>query len=124
MAGMISLISSKPTEYRPGKFRVAVLETFLAGVYEQVEQIKKNALSVQQMLKLAYDYESSAIISRPYEIVESQNPQFVQFRRQFAEELAEHTNRLKQLIGQKLGLDNKSSHMHLQEPKSPVTESW
>ena len=111
---LIALVTSNPQSYGPGKYRVAVLETFLSGIYEQAEQVRKGALTTPEMLKIAYDYEGSAIILRPYDIVESQDSTFREFRKRLTDDVAGHCDRIRQYVDQKLGVQNKSSQIKLQ----------
>jgi hypothetical protein len=111
---LIALVSSNPQAFGPGKYRVAVLETFLAGIYEQIDHLNNNTLSHQEALKIAYDYEESAILSKPLEIVSSLDSKFHEFRKRFTDEIAVHQDRLKQYIGQKLGLPNNTGKLKLQ----------
>jgi hypothetical protein len=120
---IIALVSSSSNLFRPGKYRVAVLETFLAGIYENVELMRKGALNMQQMLKIAGDYEDSTILLRPYDIVESLDPKFQDFRKGFAEEINEHSTRMKQFLSQKLGLQNNTAHIRLQESNAAAARA-
>lgn len=110
---LIALMTSNPQSYGPGKYRVAVLETFLSGIYEQIEHLNKNALSHQEALKIAYDYEDSAILSKPYEIVNSLDPKFRDFRKRFSDDVAIHHDRIRQYISQKLGIQNNTGKLKL-----------
>jgi hypothetical protein len=116
---IVAMVSSNPNAFNPGKFRVAVLVTFLTGVYGQIERFRGNALSPAEELKIAYDYEVSAIMSRPYDIVESHDPQFMDLRNKFAEEVAVHNNRIRQYIEQKLGMQNNTRKIKLQSEITP-----
>jgi len=112
---LIALVSSDPQSYRQGKYRVAVLETFLAGIYEQIDLLRQGSLSTQEILKIAYDYEGSAIMSKPYDIVDSSEVKFYDLRQKFADDAESHCDRIRQYIAQKLGIQNKTSHLKLQE---------
>jgi hypothetical protein len=103
---LIAMISSKPGKFMPGKFRVAVLETFLEAVYGHIEQIQQKKLTRSEVYKIALDYESSLLMTRPYDIVESAEPDYKVFRDSFAVEAHEHSQRIKQYIRQKLGIAN------------------
>jgi hypothetical protein len=105
---LISKFASNPDVYKPGKYRVAVLETFLSGVYEHVHLIEKKSLAPNEMLRIAFDYESSVIMSKPYDIIDSIDRNFGQFKTRFAEEVSEHNLRVRQYIGQKLGIQAKA----------------
>ncbi len=116
---IVAMVTSIPSAFNPGKYRVAVLTTFLTGVYGQIEHFRNNALSPTEELKIAYDYETSAIMSRPYDIVESRDPKFLELRKIFAEDVAAHNGRIKQYIEQKLGMQNKTRHLTLQSEVTP-----
>ena len=118
---LIAQISSNPLVFKPGKFRVAVLETFLSGIYEQIDQLRMNALQPAQMLKIAYDYEISAIMSRPYEVVEPLDKESRDVRDRFAEEADIHGGRLKQYLAQKLGFQHKTTHIRLSDLSATST---
>ena len=110
---LISRFASNPDVYKPGKYRVAVLETFLSGVYEHVHLIEKKGLTPNEMLRIAFDYESSAIMNKPYDLIDSLERNFVQFKTKFTEEVAEHTVRVRQYIEQKLGIQAKASSVRI-----------
>ena len=99
---LIAMISAKPGKFIPGKYRVAVLETFLSGIYAHIEQIKEQKLTRSQIYKTALDYESSLLMIRPFDIVESSDPEFRIFKEAFAQETQLHSNRIRQYIQQKL----------------------
>lgn len=110
---LIARFASNQDRFRPGKYRVAVLETFLTGIYDHVQMIKQNALPPNDMLKIAFDYECSAIMNKPCDIVESVDRGFIEFKMNFADEVLEHSNRVKKYIEQKLGMQPKGSQTHL-----------
>jgi hypothetical protein len=103
---LIAMVSSKPGKFMPGKFRVAVLETFLASVYEHIELIQKKQLTRTDVYKIALDYETSLLMTRPYDIVESADPDFKAFKDSFAVDMHLHSQRIKQYVRQKLGIVN------------------
>lgn len=103
---LIAMISGKPGKFVPGKFRVAVLETFLAGVYDHIELIQQKQLTRTDVYKIALDYENSLLMTRPYDIVDSAEPEFKAFRDAFAVDMHLHSQRMKQYIRQKLGIVN------------------
>jgi rubrerythrin len=123
MAGrLIALVTSNPQAYSPGKYRVAVLETFLSGIYEQIERLNRNALSPHEALKIANDYEDSAILSKPYEIVTSRDQKYNDFRKIFSDDIAVHHSRISQYITQKLGIQNNTGHIKLHTNEAASTK--
>lgn len=100
---LIAMISAKPAKFVNGKYRVAVMETFLAGIYEQIELIRDNKMTLTQIYKAALDYEGSLLMTRPFDIVESSDPEFRSFKEMFAEEAQQHSTRIRLYIRQKLG---------------------
>ena len=101
---LIAMIASKPAKFMPGKFRVAMLETFLTGVYEHIEMIQQKRLTRTEVYKIALDYESSLLMIRPFDIVESSEPDYRAFRDSFATDMQVHSQKMKSYIRQKLGV--------------------
>jgi hypothetical protein len=107
---LIAMISTKPAKFSPGKYRIAIMETFLNGIFEQIELLQDNKLSRQQILKFALDYESSLLMTKPYDVVDSFDPEFKEFRSNFAALASAHCEGIKQYIRLKLGMPNSMSH--------------
>jgi hypothetical protein len=117
---LIAMLSSNQQAYRAGKYRVAVLATFLMGVYENIDHGHKNTLTTPQLLQIAYDYEHAAIIARPYEAVESTDIHFHEFRQAFTRELQEHTDRVLQYIAIKLNIHTNTAKIRIVGPPKPA----
>lgn len=110
---LIAMISAKPAKFSPGKYRIAIMETFLNGIFEQIELLRDNKLTRQQLLKFALDYESSLLMTKPYDVVDSFDPEFKEFRTNFADLVNAHCDGIKQYIKLKLGLPNKTAHIDI-----------
>ena len=101
---LIALVSSNINRFGLGKYRVELLKTFLDGIYNNVQAIKANKIDRLEILRIAMDYETSFVESRPYDIVISLDIEFQNFKDTYAQELSEHTQRLKSYIKQKIEL--------------------
>jgi hypothetical protein len=104
---LIADVSAKPAKYSSGKYRVQLMETFLTGIYEQIEMIINKEMSPAQMLKTVMDYESSVLMSRPFDVVESNDSGFRDFKETFAQDIKVHSDRIRQYIRGKFSLPNK-----------------
>jgi hypothetical protein len=99
---LIAMIASNPTKYSLVRYRVAVLETYLNGIYGHIEQIKNNKLSQVETLKLACDYEVSSLETKPFDIISSSDPDFIAFKNNLAADLVVHSKKIRDYAAQKI----------------------
>jgi hypothetical protein len=109
---IIAMISSRPAKFSPGKYRLAVLDTFITGIFEHIELLRDNKLTRPEVMKIALDYENSLIISRPYDVVDSYDSEFKEYKAQFAETINLHTERMKQYLRKMLNLTAEAHNLH------------
>ena len=99
---LIGMISSNPLIYGSGRYRVAMLSTYLEGIYENIEKIKRKELPPNEALRIAFDYENSVLETKPYDIVNSSDSSFREFKGKFIPELLEHSERIRQFAQKKI----------------------
>ena len=93
---LIGMISSNPLIYGFGRYRVAMLATYLEGIYENIEKIKRKELPPKEALRIAFDYENAILETKPFDIVSSSDISYREFREKFISEILEHSERIRQ----------------------------
>jgi hypothetical protein len=99
---LISLISSDLSKYEVGRYRLATLQTYLDGLYSHIESVKKKEVTAIEVLKLACDYEKSALESKPFDIVTSSDPAFSRFKLNLLADLEAHSKKIVDYAKQKI----------------------
>lgn len=101
---LIAMISSGPLKFGFGRYRVAMLETYLGGIYENIEKLESKELSPMEALKFAFDYENSILETRPFDVVSSTSAIFKEFKDKLSADLSVHSERIRQYAQQKMAL--------------------
>ena len=99
---LIVMVSSGPLKFGLGRYRVALLETYLGGIYENIEKLERKDLSPKEALKIAFDYENSILETKPFDIVSSNSTAFREFKDKLYPDLEAHCERIRQYTQQKM----------------------
>jgi hypothetical protein len=99
---LIAMVSSGPLKFGSGRYRVAMLETYLGGIYENIEKLERKELSPKEALKIAFDYENSILETKPFDIVSSTAAVFKEFKDKLTPDLLAHSERVRQYTQQKM----------------------
>jgi len=98
---MSDLIATSPDKFVLGRtFNPLAINTVVAGIKQNIELIKSNALTKVKTLYVARDMEASALESRLDEIVKTDDLGFLEFARKIHVQTQKHKNSLNAKIAE------------------------
>lgn len=91
---MVLLISKNPALYAPARtIRMAAIDTVMAGIDRVLQQLRVGQVIKRTALTIALDLENSLMEKRLHDLVQTDDPAFLQLRHDVTEQTREHRER-------------------------------
>lgn len=92
------LAKEKKADYTLDKFNAALLNTYLAGIEDEIRRFKNGKIGRRQALSIAQDYERTLIERQFYNVVKGPQPEYGQISQRIDQETHTHFQKLRQYI--------------------------
>jgi hypothetical protein len=99
---LIAIVSTGIDKFMLGQYRAELLKTYIEGIYSEIARIKSGQISRQEVEALILNYERSKVEQRPFDIVRSTHPDYINLVMASNPQIGEHSARIQAYVKQKL----------------------